>query len=493
MKLRTFGVFRIGFADDRVGVAAASQLSAAVLNQWCATEAPRDAGEFHFDLGPLVGQLHESIRARLGGDAKACFQQVLSRCAAQNARGPAALRDVPGPQLVEATDAFLGLSPSDEKPQEAPADRLPAWLAADLKPREAQQVAEIYKSILQAAESPQTRIASARRLARSVADRLRSLEGAVRDDLHGASAFLNSWESALLPEDNSDRDPAKRRQHAAAARRPVPTTDRRWVQYFELRIEEIVFLGALSWLRSLRCRVDAVTDQLNGVGVELNLLGDSQDESELSDVIGIEGEEPPGPSHDLRASVARALRARLPELTAQVDRQCWAALVARQGGVEGMLRDRSKLRSALREELHRAARSAVNEALKQVDITAFLVQANHEAAQSKRALRDLVEMATPPLLAAGGSRRFVLISPPSPAIPAIKEAFREDLGLSLSTVCDDRDELAICCEAEGLSLARVAATLLAQWPHCADIASRLHTRRDVAWLPIGSICQVAPS
>jgi hypothetical protein len=491
LTLRTFGLFRIGASDGPIATAAESYLHKAVLDHWRSTDGPRDATTSHLDLELLVSQLRESIRRRLGGDAKACFQEVLSRCAAHGARGSAAPRDVPGSQLMEATDAFLGLPPPDGNPRKSRTDCLPEWLAAELKGRSAEQGAALSSGILEAANIPQSRIGGAQRLARSIADRLRSLEGTVRNDLQAASASLESLQCDLLSAGDQDPEIAERRQRAAPAHRAVPGTDPRWLRYFELRIDETVLRGTLFWLRSVRCQVDAAADQLNAVIAELNILAEASDTPEPGKRLDLGSEVALAPPYDLRASVARTLSARLGELTAQVDRQCWGALLGRQGGLEGLLRDKSGLRTALREEIHRAARSALHEAFKRIDVAAMLLQADGDAGQPPRALRDLVETAAPRWLSAGGSRRFALIGPQSPAIPLLKAAFREGLGLSLSIVCDDRDGWAICCEAEGLSLARVAASLLAQRPQCADIASRLHTRRDVTWLPIASMCQVA--
>jgi hypothetical protein len=39
----------------------------------------------------------------------------------------------------------------------------------------------------------------------------------------------------------------------------------------------------------------------------------------------------------------------------------------------------------------------------------------------------------------------------------------------------------VLCEAEGLSLAHVAATLVESRPDAAEAAHRLHTRNDIEW------------
>jgi hypothetical protein len=53
---------------------------------------------------------------------------------------------------------------------------------------------------------------------------------------------------------------------------------------------------------------------------------------------------------------------------------------------------------------------------------------------------------------------------------------------SPATVAFDSDgDLIACYEVQRLPLATVAASLIDKRTHCAQIASRLHTRRDVDW------------
>ena len=97
--------------------------------------------------------------------------------------------------------------------------------------------------------------------------------------------------------------------------------------------------------------------------------------------------------------------------------------------------------------------------------------------------RGGVEAATPRLSACGGGRRLLLVVPDGFST----DEFRRQLGetAAKTTVMTDADtDVRLCCETEQVELKRVAAVLLDNRYQAVELASRLHTRIDVAWSPL---------
>jgi hypothetical protein len=99
-------------------------------------------------------------------------------------------------------------------------------------------------------------------------------------------------------------------------------------------------------------------------------------------------------------------------------------------------------------------------------------------------LRRLLDSATPKLASHGGDLRTMLLIPDRSLHEHAPALLAKTQDPPPTFVVDSDPNVACCGEADNISLAHVAARLVASRPVCIDAASRLHTRSDITWMTL---------
>jgi len=261
------------------------------------------------------------------------------------------------------------------------------------------------------------------------------------------------------------------------------------VKYFQLRLDQTILHGSCRLLQAIRSEVRTVDDQLKVLSHELNVLvhefvDSPADDSIHTDPIYTADDTSSDTLDDLYVSVAEALHRRIPKLAAELDEQLSGEFFAKHGGLRGVLENEVDLRGPFSAILRGSARTAVFRALNQMNVAELLLSSGTWSPQSSRAVRALLEAATPPLLQSGGAKRLLLVCPEGSDDASLQEAFVHHVEETPSVVHDSDGDMVLCYEAEQLPLATVAASLICNRSDYAQAATRLHTRIDVQWTPL---------
>ncbi len=96
-------------------------------------------------------------------------------------------------------------------------------------------------------------------------------------------------------------------------------------------------------------------------------------------------------------------------------------------------------------------------------------------------LKSCLATATPGLSGCGGRRRLWLTGTSDAVSDALCAAIERETGQAPSVVIDSHGDCACGWEIEGMSLPRVAASLIDNQRDAAQLASLLHTRLDIEW------------
>ena len=133
-------------------------------------------------------------------------------------------------------------------------------------------------------------------------------------------------------------------------------------------------------------------------------------------------------------------------------------------------------------ELMQRARTLVGRELKGNDLTQLLLDRYAEADQLVQAIQERVEVARRMANSAAGPWQHVLVViPEDPSSADLREGVLEALAGMPVTILEVGEALLVDWESVGLSLAEVAARLCGNDATVADLASKVQTRRDVAW------------
>jgi hypothetical protein len=135
-------------------------------------------------------------------------------------------------------------------------------------------------------------------------------------------------------------------------------------------------------------------------------------------------------------------------------------------------------------QLRMTVRASIMQALKQVDVSRLLLEMTGKSRAAREPMRELLAAASPRLTVPGAAERLFVFAPSYSDRGTLGWFFNEDLQEDATIVQTEDDRLMLYCEQAQLHLFDVAASMIDENFHYADVASRLHTRIDVQWAPL---------
>jgi hypothetical protein len=491
--VRTFGLCQLGFAYDDVPAAVADDLCKTLVTRWRGTarDEPEDhpasladptsllathlsqglveeklraevvshSAEVGLSVEQIVAELQAAIAREMNDDPQTYLLSVLGQLMIDHQSGRLFSRRSPPAELI--LDTLDGLV----RPQHADdAHRvcLESALEKHLQESAAGRAAALGEWILGLIASPRHRVEKAQRAVDYLVERLRELTREVGEIVQSRQRELGPLKLALRSEDNGGRDWLRFRGFASRRRL---VADRRLSLYFCLSIEELTYNGVRRVMTLILAQMTALGDTLRNLAADLNRLAD-----EFSSL--------PAQAGGGQGSVAEMLAGHKAELVAEMERDLEDALR------RAVINDANDVRRVLPQALRLAARAAILRALHKNILQEIHASGAGDSQESLFSPGVGLLAATPRLSACGGGRRLLLATAENLSPAQLLPQLGAEAGQA-STVLDDAENGALLCyEAEQLSLRHVTAAVLDQRSQYAELASRLHTRVDVTWLPL---------
>jgi hypothetical protein len=468
-RLRTFGLAQSGSSQGPLCDAAVEKVCRRVLSRWQGEnpesdlESDRAAEQFaaglKLDLDSLAAEASLAAGDALQQPPEAFFRDLVRKKAASLSPTPAKGRHAAAVEIREAVRPALGelLGPVGAASDDPFAvGSLERALVQSLHETASKRAAAIADWLIRQTEDAAMGAAGARRSARRLVERVRSLEADSRSML------------ASLREQIAQIEPLFADGARPASKRREPGSEEVVHQYCCLRLSQVVFHQLGKSLRFICQQTVAVEDRLAELGRRLNALADKFPDSALAeDRAGRDETFESGPSE------AGLLAARVDLLAAEIDRRIRDEVLAETEGLAGLLDEAGDLAQRLPSALRSAARSAVIKTMREIHTAGALSGGGAKPTGEP-------EAAMPSLTACGGARRLVFIASQD-ELARLQAAGAESSLPPASTLVDPRADATVCCEMERLSIRRAAAELIDCRADYADLASRLHTRIDVQW------------
>jgi hypothetical protein len=180
------------------------------------------------------------------------------------------------------------------------------------------------------------------------------------------------------------------------------------------------------------------------------------------------------------AGLCQTLQAKLPEVVDEVDELLQAEYVTPQGGLTSIVMGGGRPRAQLTAKLHELSRQVVQRAVSEISVAEQTSKSGDATASD---LRCGLTAATPSLLEFGGTRR-VLAVVPKDCKTASSQTISASFGAPVSVTQGWDNNLAVCVEADGLSIEHIAASIVEHRRDRVEFAGRVHCRTDVSWTPL---------
>jgi len=458
--VRTFGMARIGEVDEVTLHQQTAALCQALIEHWMGKSTAQGISPELYatqqatnlahaaDLDPevLCGWANELIRRQLGGEPRVFARQLVLE-SRMHARGSAAAAGSElSKRLAAAIDAALfGRDGTNEL-------SLQALLEANIETARREKADLMREWLTGVLNTPTMRVGGAQRAARCLRDCLTRLE----QDLLAESAQVEQLASAL----------------------PLTDDDETLAKYAAIRLRQLADRSALRLVRGIDRELAQSHERLQDLARRLRQVAAEVVNSATS------------ASSNGRPTVQAAGPEHLPEqyqleLVTQLDRELTEILAQRGISWSSLLEQEGEAWSQFQKWLPSAAQRACRTAAAHRQVALLTGQPLSGATHPASAMRTLSEGA-PRLLACGGSKRTLLVGPQGHTTPDSWHKPLEDAIGSPATVIQDSDAgITICWEVQDVPLCNVAAYLAQGRSDYLKVASRVHTRIDVDWPPLG--------
>jgi len=372
----------------------------------------------------------------------------------------------PVDRFTAALDQLLGPRGGDELQLPPPATPLEKSVARHLDALAATRGHAIGEWLFQVANSPSGGVLGAQRTAESLVQYLRGLQQEARESAAGLRQEISVCEQFLCV-----NFPAKGRSRKSPAER-----DDALLRIALRRTADLSLRCLGRFLQNLELRVRAILDGLRDLRRDLSSIA-----SQFTPLPPQEEESDPRRLGAVQSAAARALQARLEELT----RELAESFSRDYLGSTGLrnFQDKPELLGGMAAALRRAARRLIRQAVGEMDIAGWLLGGTPEAATA-RVTACLSEADAQLLKECGGNRRLLICHGSSAGSEPLAEAIAAQTKALPQFLAGTEPDIAVCCEAENIPLARVAANYLQDRLELPELASRVRTRIDVEWLPI---------
>lgn len=441
--LRTFGLCQIGGGDEEFAGAAIEVLCRHVAEAWLGPEAGarREAG-----ASVDVERLAAARAAELGLDFDRLMQPIQELVQAEQKRVP--------PAALEKA------------------------LAAKLTTFAGERAGPLVEFVLGLVDQPGVGVRGAQTGAQWFVARLRQFDEQARGILERVEAERAELEALLA----AAAAPEKPKGKGRAPLSPVELAQKR---------EHVVQLGLLiSALRAVRQVLQTIcgktvlaAERLRDLARDVQFLGTQFPTPAVWDEPDAAESSERNLADEVRAAARQSLRDRLTVIGRQLETDMQTEYLKGQGGLLAMFNS-PELRASLVAALRSSARGAVMKALRLVDIAAALLPKHKTREWSASQLRDCVASAQPKLSVPGGNDRLSLLVPAEGETARLQAFVLTELGAQPNIIPHTDERVFFLVEREGLPLSKVVAALAEDRPDYVEAASRLHSRNDIAWLPI---------
>ena len=250
----------------------------------------------------------------------------------------------------------------------------------------------------------------------------------------------------------------------------------------KLREREFVLRVALEYVQIILTDLQPINTVVDQIKSNLNIVANNF-VIEESPFAADRNENIFDPSH----LMLRQIESKLDSLVDLVERQVYHALVKPEGGYKRVLNEYAIFQYSLANELRVAAQQALCHLSQNLSLEE-MIRENHVAPEQLfQWINHQINEAKPVVSDCGGKMSMLVAMPTHAGASSIPELIQCKLKLDNTAINGTDGKLAICFEADDVSLAAVAFRLLVKRPDAIELVKRIHSRNDIEWTTLDDL------
>lgn len=418
----------------------------------------------------LADGVRKMVLREFGSEAEPFFRKVVAD-SLQKGRSQGSLSVAP---IVATIDAIVGTKQDACTHNSVQIESLRAVLEPSFREMAATLGATIHQWVVQLVDSAGIRVDGAHRAAQWIAKHVTTENGRAATLALPVQQEALGLRDILMQLDHSP-DPG-----LLGSTKRLSALESQLVQYAQTKLHEVVLASVCRVLNILESDISAGFHKLCDLWTNLNQLVEVfQVPSEWREDNGNTNEG--CTAMPAQTPVERVLLANLELLVKRLDSQIEAGFFDTERNLGRSFSESIANRKNLVAALRATGRKVTMEFLSEMACRNLGQMLGRPGPEASDLIRSCVDAATPRLDGCGGAKRLIVVTSQSLDADQLGNQVRHASSDDPTFVALPHGDLAICFEAEGLSLDTVAATLINNRPDYAQLAARLHTRVDIQW------------
>ena len=190
---------------------------------------------------------------------------------------------------------------------------------------------------------------------------------------------------------------------------------------------------------------------------------------------------------DPQRLLTEQVESQLDQMAELVERSVYHSLIGPEGGFKQVMTEYAVLRYNLPSQMRAAAQQVICNANEKLSVQEMILENDIAPEQLFQWISALVNAAKPLVADCGGSMSLLVGQPTHAGPSQIPKLIETNCRIKNASIHGTDGKIAICFEAEDISLAAVAYRLLTKRPDAVELVKRIHTRDDIDWTSLDDL------
>ena len=251
-------------------------------------------------------------------------------------------------------------------------------------------------------------------------------------------------------------------------------------KYGESRFQEFTLRCCVGYFRVVKSNLNSTQEIVKKYAMQLALVGDNFD-------VQLSTKRPAKYTPTIQQMLVDSIMSERDSMVKQVEKQILEQVRENGESFLEFLSDPVRWQQYLPGMVKDTCQSVLAGAFCKISIDDVIRDNNIGPAAVRSWLNELMTESRPFVMDCGGSTTLFLGQPSKAEKSSIPDTIQECFNVQIAEASGTTGDLILCFEAENITLANVAFSVLKDAPEAIDIAKRIHSRDDIEWTSIDDL------